>query len=40
MKSNVLEMGLYPFIIGDLIKMALVTLTVPSIWKALDFYKK
>lgn len=39
-KSNVLEMGLYPFIIGDLVKMGLVTLAVPSIWKALDFHKK
>jgi biotin transport system substrate-specific component len=39
-KGNVLEMGLYPFIIGDLFKMAVVGLSVPSIWKALDYFKK
>ena len=39
-KANVLEMGLYPFVIGDLIKMSLVTFSVPSIWKAVDFFKK
>ena len=38
-KSNVLEMGLYPFVIGDLVKMALISFTVPSIWKAVDFSK-
>lgn len=39
-KSNLLTMGLYPFIIGDIIKMLLVTFTVPSAWKALEFFKK
>ena len=39
-KGNVLEMGLYPFIIGDLVKMALVTFSVPSVWKAVDSFKK
>ncbi len=39
-KANVLEMGLYPFVIGDLVKMSLVAFSVPSIWKAVDFFKK
>ena len=33
--KNVFMAGLYPFIPGDIIKMALVTLILPTIWKSV-----
>lgn len=39
-KSNLLTIGLYPFIIGDFIKMLLVTFALPSAWKVLEYLKK
>ena len=39
-KENLLMMGLYPFIIGDIIKMLLVTFSIPSAWKLVNFFKK
>jgi len=31
-RSKVLELGLYPFIAGDLIKIYIAALTLPSAW--------
>jgi len=35
--NNVLLEGLYPFIIGDLLKIALAAVVLPSGWKLLGY---
>ena len=35
----VLELGLYPFFIGDLIKIFLVVILLPSVWKYVNRIK-
>jgi biotin transport system substrate-specific component len=37
--NNALKTGLYPFIVGDLIKIALAAILLPSGWKLLGHYK-
>ena len=39
-KGNVLLMGLYPFLAGEVIKIALITLILPSAWKIFGDIKK
>ncbi len=36
----VLELGLYPFVLGDLLKIAMAVLLLPSAWKLVDWLKK
>jgi biotin transport system substrate-specific component len=38
--KNAVPMGLYPFIAGDLLKIALATLALPSSWKLLGIVRK
>jgi biotin transport system substrate-specific component len=38
--DNVLTMGLYPFIPGDLLKLLIATLALPSAWKIFGMDKK
>ena len=35
----VLELGFYPFIIGDLLKIMLVVILLPSTWKCINRFK-
>ena len=37
--NNALKTGIYPFIVGDLIKIALAAVLLPSAWKLLGHYK-
>ncbi len=37
--NNALKTGLYPFIVGDLIKIALAAILLPSGWKLLGYFK-
>ncbi len=34
---GVLAVGLYPFVVGDLLKIALAAVVLPSGWKLLEF---
>ncbi len=36
----ILEMGLYPFLYGDVLKLFLAAVLVPAFWKILDWAKK
>jgi len=38
-EGKVLELGLYPFIPGDLIKLYIASLTVPTAWALLRWSK-
>jgi Uncharacterized conserved protein len=35
----ILELGFYPFVLGDLIKILLVVILLPSVWKYVDRFK-
>ncbi len=35
----ILELGFYPFVLGDLIKIFLVVILLPSVWKYVDRFK-
>lgn len=37
--ENALHLGLYPFIMGDMVKALLAAILIPSGWKALDFLR-
>lgn len=39
-KKDLFLLGLYPFIIGDIIKVVLLTLILPGAWKVLKISKK
>lgn len=38
--ANVLAVGLYPFIVGDILKIALATAILPSSWKILSRFQR
>jgi len=39
-EGGLLKVGLYPFIIGDVLKIALAALLLPAGWKIIDYLKK
>jgi len=37
--NNVLAMGLYPFIVGDILKLAIASMLLPAGWKLISKYR-
>lgn len=39
-RNSALELGLYPFIAGDVIKLAAASLVLPNVWRMLEYLRK